>query len=128
MNSIQIHQPRPDWPWVLTVGGMPRSNFDWADIERELTRLYPDNDSFIILEQKDPDNRKNYWFIQCAIALAGPKKGHYIVGVGWNGESGPVLMERTYFWDALEEEVMGIFERAYQRRPLDLTGFENFEL
>ncbi|MDE6589941.1 MAG: hypothetical protein K2K53_06295 [Oscillospiraceae bacterium] len=125
---LQKNQPHADWPWTLSESGVIRQNFTWEDIEYDLKELYPDNDSFLILEQKDPGDRKNYWFIQCAIALKGPKKDHYIVGVGWNGESGPVLMERTYHWDALEEEVMDIFEWAYQRRPLDLSGFENFEL
>lgn len=118
-------QPHPDWPWVLTVGGMPRSNFDWADIQAELRRLYPDNDSFLILEQKDPEDRKKYWYIQSAIALAGPNQGKYIVGCGWSGESGPVLMERCY---AGPDDVTAIFETAFQRKPLDLSGYENFEL
>lgn len=128
MDTTQIRQPHPDWPWTLSEGGVIRRDFTLEDVEQALEELYPDNDSFIILEQKDPNDGENYWFIQCAIALAGPKKDHYIVGVGWNGESGPVLMERTYYWDALEEEVMGIFEWAYQRKPLDLSGYENFDL
>ena len=119
-------RPHPDWPWTLSEGGVIRQNFTWEDIERDLEELYPDNDSFIILEQKDPGNRENYWFIQCAIALRGPKKDHYIVGVGWNEGSGPRMVERTYHWDALEEEVMDIFEWAYRREPLDLTGFEPY--
>ncbi len=125
---LQKNQPHENWPWTLSEGGVIHRDFTWENIEYDLKELYPDNDSFLILEQKDPENEKNYWFIQCAIALKGPKKDHYIVGVGWNGESGPVLMERTYHWDALEEEVMDIFEQAYQCGPLDLSGFENFEL
>ena len=27
---------------------------------------------------------KDYWFIQSAVALAGPHTGEYVVGVGWN--------------------------------------------
>ena len=47
------------------------------------------------------------------------------MGVGWNGESGPVLLERCYHWKDLDT-VIDIFERAFQRKPLDLTGYESF--
>lgn len=118
-------QPHPNWPWVLTVGGMPRSSFDRADIRGELQRLYPDNDSFVILEQKDPEDSKKYWYIQSAVALAGPNQGKYIVGCGWAGEHGPVLMERCY---GELGDVIAAFETAFQGKPLDLSGYENFDL
>ena len=99
--------------------------FTWEDIEYNLNELYPDNDSFLILEQKDPKDGKRYWFIQSAIALQGPNKDDYIVGIGWSGETGPVLMERCYHWKDLDT-VIGIFEQAFQRKQLDLSGYENF--
>ena len=121
-------QPHPDWPWAINEGGVVRRDPAWEDIERGLKALCLDTDSFIILEQSDPSNKKNYWFVQSAIAKMGPKKGMYIVEAGWNGRSGPMPVERAYHWDALEEEVTDIFERAYQRKPLDLTGFEKCDL
>lgn len=77
----------------------------------------------MILEQKDPEDDKKYWYIQSAIALSGPDQGKYIVGCGYPGEKGPVLLERCY--ENLDE-VTGIFEAAFQRKPLDLSGYENF--
>lgn len=118
-------QPHPDWPWTLSEGGNILREFTWEDIEQDLAELYPDNDSFLILEQKDPKDSKKYWYIQSAIALQGPNKDDYIVGVGWSGETGPALMERCCHWKDLNT-VIGIFEQAFRRKPLDLSGYENF--
>ena len=118
-------QPHPDWPWTLSEGGNLFRDFTWENIEYDLAQLYPDNDSFIILEQKDPKDDKKYWYIQSAIALQGPHKDEYIVGIGWSDGVNRGYLERLFHWDALEEEVMPIFEWAYQRKPLDLTGFED---
>ena len=118
-------QPHPDWPWTLSEGGNILREFTWEDIEHDLAELYPDNDSFLILEQKDPKDSKKYWYIQSAIALQGPNKDDYIVGVGWSGETGPALMERCCHWKDLNT-VIDIFEQAFQRKPLDLSGYENF--
>ena len=118
-------QPHPDWPWTLSEGGNILRDFTWENIEYDLAELYPDSDSFLILEQKDPKNDEHYWYIQSAIALKGPNKDNYIVGVGWTGESGPALMERCYHWKDLDT-VIGIFEQAFQRKPLDLSGYESF--
>ncbi len=118
-------QPHPDWPWILSEGGNILREFTWEDIEHNLAELYPDNDSFLILEQKDPKDDKKYWYIQSAIALQGPNKDDYIVGVGWRGETGPALMERCYHWKDLNT-VIDIFEQAFRRKPLDLSGYENF--
>ena len=115
-------QPHRDWSWTLSLGGVPASRFDWEDIAQALDRLGPHDDSFVILEQKQGDR---YWFIQSAVALMGPHTGEYIVGVGWNGESGPVLLERCYHWKDLDT-VIDIFEQAFHRNPLDLSGYESF--
>lgn len=120
-------QPHPGWPWGLSEGGVLRQNPTWEDIERGLRALSPEPNSFIILEQRDPKNKKNLWFIQSAIAKMGPHKGQYAVEVGWNGRFSPKLVERMCAGDALKE-VLAIFERAYQYGPLDLTGFEKMEL
>ncbi len=116
-------QPNPDWPWSLSEGGADCPSFTWETIRSGLAGLYPDNDSFLILEQKDPKDSKKYWYIQSAIALKGPNQGKYTVGCGWSGETGPVLMERCY---GDLDEVTGIFQRAFRREKLDLTGYENF--
>ena len=125
MEFAEIRQPHPDWPWTLSEGGNLFRTFTWNNIEYDLAELYPDNDSFLILEQKDPADETRYWFIQSAIALKGPQKVFYIVGVGWNGVSGPVLVERCYHWKDLDT-VIGIFEQAFQRKPVDLSGYESF--
>lgn len=125
MDYTQINQPHSGWPWTLSEGGNVRREFSWEDIEHDLAELYPDNDSFLILEQKDPADSKRYWYIQSAIALAGPNKDYYIVGVGWPGESGPALVERCYHWKDLDT-VIGMFQRAFRGESLDLTGYESF--
>ena len=84
-------QPHRDWRWSLSVNGMPSAEFDWTDIARALDGLGPHEDSFVILEQKQG---ADYWFIQSAVALAGPHAGEYIVGVGWNDAKGKHLVER----------------------------------
>ena len=124
-KKLDPSQPHPDWPWTLSEGGNILREFTWEDIEHNLAELYPDNDSFLILEQKDPKNNERYWYIQSAIALKGPNKDYYTVGVGWSGESGPALMERCYHWKDLDT-VIGIFERAFQGKCLDLSGYESF--
>ena len=83
-------QPNPDWPWSLSEGGNLAGSFDWHDIEFALEDLYPDNDSFLILEQKDPQNDKNYWYIQ----RPGPGKiyrRHRLSGRNRAGADGAVL-------------------------------------
>ena len=115
-------QPHTGWRWSLSVNGLPTTQFDWEDVAKALDSLGPHDDSYVILEQKQG---KDYWFIQSAIALQGPNKDDYIVGIGWSGETGPVLMERCYHWKDLDT-VIGIFEQAFQRKQLDLSGYENF--
>lgn len=116
-------QPRQDWPWALTVGpAAPQTTLNWGDIQNALEGLIPDGDSFVILEQKDPKNPKQYWYIQSAIALAGPHQGEYIVGYGWSKEKGAELWERTVPSGA---EVLPYFKSAWSCEPVDLTCFED---
>ena len=124
-KKLDPSQPHPDWPWTLSEGGNILQEFTWENIEHDLAELYPDGDSFLILEQKDPKNNERYWYIQSAIALKGPNKDYYTVGIGWSGESGPALVERCYHWNDLDT-VNGIFERAFQGKCLDLSGYESF--
>ena len=75
-KKLDPSQPHPDWPWTLSEGGNILQEFTWENIEHDLAELYPDGDSFLILEQKDPaDPKRRYWYIQCAIALQGPSAG-----------------------------------------------------
>ena len=124
-KKLDPSQPHPDWPWTLSEGGNILQEFTLENIEHDLAELYPDGDSFLILEQKDPKNNERYWYIQSAIALKGPNKDYYTVGIGWSGESGPALVERCYHWKDLDT-VIGIFERAFQGKCLDLSGYESF--
>lgn len=115
--------PHPDWPWALTVGpSAPRTSLSWPDIQRALEELIPDTDSFVILEQKDPGDPKKYWYIQSAIATAGPDRGKYTVGCGWLGEKRAELWERMV---PSVSEVLPYFQTAWQCRPTDLSGFED---
>ena len=120
-------QPNPDWPWALTVGGYAGSTSapSWQDIEEGLRELVPDPDSFLILEQKDPQNLENYWFIQCAVASQGPDAGKYAVEIGCPSPDGPRL------WERMESEVQGVikyFSVAYRHRGLDVSGFRETEV
>jgi len=117
-------QPNPKWPWSLSEGGTPRQDFTLKTIEGDLTLLYPDNDSFLILEQKDPKDSKKYWYIQSAIALAGPKQGKYIVDVGYPGPDGPMMLER---YEDTAEAVLPWFRTALGGGKIDLSQFEDQE-
>lgn len=77
-------QPHRDWPWRMTAGGYTGSTSDpsWTDIEENLRELSQETDSYLILEQKDPQNPSQSWFIQCAVALEGPDAGMYAVEIG----------------------------------------------
>ena len=117
-------RPSGDWPWTLNVSGTLRPNFGtWEMIVSELRKLNPeDPDSFLILEQRDPRNSQNYWFIQSAVNRAGPRPGWYTVEVGWGGGQGKGLLDldvRTV------EEAIPFFRTAYGRKPLELSQFED---
>ncbi len=119
-------QPHPKWPWELSEGGTPRQEFTLDTIESDLILLYPDNGSFIILEQKDPKDSKQYWYIQSAIAIAGPNQGKYVVGVGYPGPDGrPVLLER---YEDTSEAVFPWFRAALKDGKIDLSQFEDQQL
>ncbi len=115
-------QPHPDWPWSLSVGSLSFPRPDWETLEDALRGLRPDSDSFLILEQKDPADPKNYWFLQSAVNLAGPRPGWYTVEAGWGSKQGKALKDldaRTV------EEVIPFFRAAYERKPLDLSKFQD---
>jgi len=100
------------------VGGTPASGVTWEAVECALDRLGPHEDGFVILEQTQG---KDYWFIQSAVALAGPHAGEFIVGVGWNDAKGRHLIER-YGGAGM---AMELFRTVWQGKPLDFSGFED---
>jgi len=96
-------QPNRDWPWALNLGGVPSPQLNWDILESELRKLnLEEDDSFLILEQKDPADPESYWFIQSAINRAGPRPGWYTV-----------------------EEVIPYFRAAYDRKAVDLSKFQD---
>lgn len=111
-------QPRSGWSWSLSVNGLPVTRFDWGDIARALDGLGPHDDSFVILEQR---KGMDYWFIQSAVALAGPHAGEYVVGVGWNDYRGKHYIERC----GGAGRAVDMFRAAWQGKPLDFSGFED---
>ena len=116
-------QPHADWPWALNLGGMPSMQLSWDILESELRELnLEDPDSFLILEQKDPAGPDAYWFIQSAMNRAGPKPGWYTVEVGWGGKQGCGLLDTDV---RTVEEVIPYFRAAYDRKAIDLSGFED---
>ncbi len=119
-------QPHPDWPWTLTVGGYAGSTADpsWQDIEEELRELVPDPDSFLILEQKAPQNLENYWFIQCAVASQGPDAGKYAVEIGCSSPNGSCLWERVV---PDVQEATKYFSDAYDHRPVNVSDFQEVQ-
>lgn len=122
-----LPQPRKDWFWVLTAGGDEGGFSDpaWAQIQEGLYALDGDADSYLILEQKNPENPKEYWFIQCAVANQGPDRGKYMVEVGFPGESGPQLWEHVVSTPA---EAAAYFSAAYHHKTVDFSGFQNMEI
>lgn len=109
-------QPRRDLPWTLNVNGTA-STPAWPDIAQALDRLGPNSETFVILEQRQ--GKDDYWYIQSAVALAGPHTGEYIVGCGWSGPEGPVLLE----WYGSYPEAVEFFRAVWEGRPLDFSGF-----
>lgn len=120
-------QPNPDWPWRMTAGGDSgsTSEFSWKDMEKVLRALIQETDSFLILEQKDPQNPKQSWFIQCAVALEGPDAGMYAVEIGCSAPGGPLLWERMV---PDVQEAIEYFSNAYYHRGLNVSGFQQMEL
>lgn len=116
-------QPHRDWPWRMTAGGYTGSTSDlsWTDIEENLRELSQETDSFLILEQKDPQNPSQSWFIQCAVALDGPDAGMYAVEIGCSAPGGPLLWERM---TPDVQDVIAYFSNAYYHRGLDVSGFQ----
>lgn len=115
-------RPSGDWPWTLNVSGALRPDSGtWEMIVSELRKLNPeDPDSFLIMEQRDPRNSQNYWFIQSAVNRAGPRPGWYTVEVGWGSQRGTGLRDLDV---QTVEEVIPFFQAAYNRKAVDLSGF-----
>lgn len=119
-------QPHPDWPWLLTVGGNSgsTSDFGWSDVEKALRALNQEADSYLILEQKDPQSPETCWFLQCAVARQGPDQGSYSVEIGFTTPDGSRLWE----WVTPDvQEVINDFSDAYYHRELDVSGFRGTE-
>ena len=120
-------QPHPDWPWLLTVGGNSgsTSDFGWSDVEKALRALNQEADSYLILEQKDPQSPETCWFLQCAVARQGPDQGGYSVEIGFTTPDGSRLWE----WVTPDvQEVINDFSDAYYHRGLDVSGFREAEI
>ena len=116
-------QPHPDWPWCMTVGGEPGSISDpsWRQVETVLRGLNQEADSYLILEQKDPQNPATCWFIQCAVALQGPDQGSYSVEIGFATPGGSSLWE----WMMPDvQDAIRYFSDAYYHRGLDVSRFQ----
>lgn len=111
-------QPHRGWKWTLSVNGIPAPDFGWEDVARALDGLGPRDDSFVILEQRQGEN---YWFIQSAVALAGPHTGEYVLGVGWNGGGEKHYVERC----GGAGKAVDMFRAAWRGETLDFTGFED---
>lgn len=121
-NALLPPQPNTDWDWYLTIGvdEVCMSSPDWETIEENLCRLKQTTDSYLILEQKDPRNSENIWFIQCAVAKMGPNQGEYVVEIGFN------TCDRHFLWERFVPDVlnaMEYFSAAYHHRNVDTSGF-----
>ena len=82
--------PSAELPWTLTVGVDPGTCSDptWQQVEEGLYGLNQEQDSFLILEQQDPQNPNAYWFIQCAVARMGVGSGPVFGGGRLPGRPG----------------------------------------
>jgi len=116
-------QPHAGWPWKLELSGHPNQPLSWDILVSQLRKLnLEDEDSFLILEQRDPQNSKEYWFIQSALAKMGPHQGEYIIGIGWSAPGHNQLWEK---YVPRVEQVIDCFDAAYRRGRVDFTGFED---
>ena len=109
------------------MGGHSGSTADpnWKDIEKGLRELSQEADSYLILEQKDPQSPETCWFIQCAVAMQGPEQGHYSVEIGFSIPGSPSL------WEQMVPDVqkaIEFFSAAYYHRGMDISGFEKMKL
>lgn len=124
MEPIPQKQPCPGLPWTLRNAGGDACPATWERLEAELNRLHPGHDSFVILEQEDDDG---FWYIQSAVALAGPHTGQFIVGCGWSGAEGPTtpggiaLVE----WYGGYADAVALFRNVWENHTVDFTGFED---
>lgn len=121
-EAPKLPQPHADWRWTLKTGDTVIPNPTPRQIKDILYALTPNPDSFVILEQLNPVNKNDYWFLQCAIALKGELKGQYVAEIGFTkSDYTPQLWQRA-FKDV--QSVAEYFYAAYHRRkPLDFTGF-----
>ena len=109
------------------MGGNSGSTFDfgWSDVEKALRALNQEADSYLILEQKDPQSPETCWFLQCAVARQGPDQGSYSVEIGFTTPDGSRLWE----WVTPDvQEVINDFSDAYYHRGLDVSGFREAEI
>lgn len=111
-------QPRRDLPWSLRTARGDIHPAGWEHIEKELDRLGPSQDSFLVLGQED---KENYWYIQSAVALQGPHTGQYVVECGWSGPGGPSLVE----WHGNYAGTVEKFRAVFETGTVDFTGFED---
>ena len=111
----------------MTAGGHGGSASDpsWTDIEENLRQLNQEADSFLILEQKDPQAPETCWFIQCAVARQGPDQGRYIVEIGFSVPGSHSLWERMV---PDVGEAVEYFSAAYHHRSVDVSGFQKAAL
>ena len=114
--------PSAELPWTLTVGVDPGtcSGPTWQQVEEGIYGLNQEQDSFLILEQQDPQNPNAYWFIQCAVAGQGPDVGKYAVEIGCSTPGGPCLWERMV---PDVQEAAKYFSDAYDHRPVNVSDF-----
>ena len=123
--SSALPQPHPDGLWTLNTGGVRRPNPAWKDTESALRELTRDQDSFLILEQRDPGNPKNCWFIQCAVVRQGPDQGCYSAEIGIFSPGGARLWGRTV---PDVQKVTALFSAAYNHRKVDVFDFRETEV
>ena len=123
-TAVPGGQPRRDWPWTLDVGGTLWPDLDsWQMVSSQLRALNTEEqDSYLVLEQRDPQDAKKYWFIQSALARMGPTRGQYVLGVGWSAP------EHNQLWETSVpdvDRVIGYFDEAFHHCRVDLTGFQD---
>lgn len=119
MEQIPLKQPAGNWPWKLNVGGYSdRPDPGWKDISLALNELTGDQDSFVVLIQKQGDE---YWFMQCAVELEGPHMDEYLLECGWSSPDGPALVSLHCGL----EDALAYFRTVFDGKTLDFKGFED---
>lgn len=124
----QLPQPSKNLKWTLVIG--TRFGYDdtpepaYPQVEKALRSLTTEPDKYVMLEQQNPQNPEEYWFIVCVVSARGNANDEYTVEISFPKDGKAELWATTvkYLTDALP-----YFAAAYRHDKIDFSGFEKRE-